>query len=217
MRREERLAKSNRGRDWTPVIYSAIFGFLVVGSVGLLIYAQNAPAPKRIQPASGSAQLVGERVPIEPANHVALPNAGRYASDPPASGQHYSMRGQAPAGWGYYDQALPPEDWLHNLEHGGVVILYNCLPAPTAAGTTLVEGGQSTCPDDQRLINEFVSGAPQDAVFHEVKIVATQYAIPGHRFAMLAWGWRMFMDAWDTGQAERFYEAHVDNGPEGLP
>jgi len=50
-----------------------------------------------------------------------------------------------------------------------------------------------------------------------VKIVAVPYAVPGHRFAMVAWGWRLFMDNWDSGLAEKFYEAHVDNGPERIP
>lgn len=106
---------------------------------------------------------------------------------------------------------------MHNLEHGGVVILYQCLqPETNAGGATLIET-PLYCPDTQTPVQQFISSAPRDAIFKEVKIVATPYPVRGHRFAMLAWGWRLFMDSWDAGLAERFYEAHVDNGPERIP
>lgn len=52
--------------------------------------------------------------------HVPDPEAITYAESPPASGPH---RG-AWARWGEYD-FLPPQRWLHNLEHGGAAFLYH--------------------------------------------------------------------------------------------
>ncbi len=216
-RRQDRQARSKKGRDWTRIVYGSILAAMGLAAVVGLIYANNAPALKRIQPAQGRAQQVGDRMPVEPGIHIPPPQRGNYATDPPTSGQHYSIPGQAPTAWGFYDQALEPEVWLHNLEHGGIVILYNCPPPTSSTGATLVEGGASSCPDDQGKISDFISSAPQDTLFHEVKIVATEYPVPNHRFAILAWGWRQFMDTWDDTTAERFYEAHVDNGPERIP
>ena len=212
-----RNAGSKEGRDWTRIVYAGIFVALGLGGLVALIYANSGPMHKGIQPAVGSAQQVGERAPVEKGAHISPPQRAHYATDPPTSGQHYSLRGAAPTAWGFYDHALDPEVWIHNLEHGGVVILYNCSPTTGSPGPTPGQGGASSCGDDQRRINDFVSSAPRDALFQEVKIVATQYPVPGHRFAIVAWGWRLFMDTWDDAEAERFYEAHVDNGPERMP
>ncbi len=70
------------------------------------------------------------------------------------------------------------------------------------------------CSDDLQKIRDFLAAAKPDDAFHEVKLVATSYPVPGHRFALMAWGTRLFLDRWDPGQAERFYESHVDQGPE---
>ncbi len=174
---------------------------MVLGLIALMIYSTSG-SNKLIKPSSGAAEKVGEQVPLQSAGHVRPPQKAQYNSDPPTSGQHYSIAGQAPMAWGYYDKAVAPEYWIHNLEHGGVVILYSC---PTS------------CADDQSKIRDFISSAPKDAGFHEVKMVAVAYPVPGHRFALVAWGWRQFMDTWDVGVAERFYEAHVNHGPEAIP
>src|SRR4051812_26779903 len=52
-----------------------------------------------------------------------------YNSDPPSSGPHYSSA-NAPAPWGVYIQEVPEEVFIHNEEHGGVIITYKPdLPA----------------------------------------------------------------------------------------
>jgi hypothetical protein len=61
----------------------------------------------------------------------------RYTSCPPASGRHYNGTGIGPINAGYYgpnDTAVPP-GWVHNLEHGGIVLLYRCETAPGSSGT----------------------------------------------------------------------------------
>ncbi len=216
-RRLNREAAAKKGRNWTRLVYAGIFVALGLGGLAALIFAISGATQKGIQPAVGSAQQVGERLPVESGVHISPPQRAHYATDPPTSGQHYSLRGTAPTAWGFYDHALDPEIWVHNLEHGGVVILYSCSPTPSSPSTTPGQGGSSSCADDKRRISDFVSAAPKDALFQEVKIVATDYRVPGHRFAIVAWGWRLFMDTWDDAEAERFYEAHVDNGPERMP
>lgn len=43
-----------------------------------------------------------------------------YNSTPPTSGPHWSI----PADPGFYDEELPPEQLVHNLEHGQIVVYY---------------------------------------------------------------------------------------------
>ncbi len=215
LRREERTARKKRGRDWTPIVYVSIIVTLALGALVFMAYV-GSHGPKSINVAVGAQQDVGEQIPIEPARHIPPGTPAQYLTDPPTSGQHYSVRGEAPLPWGFYAREYPPEDWVHNLEHGGVVILYSCPQPQPTGGAQLIETDLS-CPDSQSPVQDFISSAPPDALFQEVKIVATPYPVPGHRYAMVAWGWRLFMDSWDSSLAERFYEAHVDNGPERIP
>jgi len=214
-RREAKEARNKKGPDWTRIVYLTLIAAIAVSAIVLVTYMSTHP-DKTIQPAVGPQQQVGEKVELQAANQLVSGQA-RYLTDPPTSGPHYNLRGEAPLAWGFYAQPYPPENWLHNLEHGGVVILYLCpQPETKTGGAKLIEKPLS-CPDTQSPVEDFMSSAPKDALFHEVKIMATPYPVPGHRFAMVAWGWRLFMDSWDPGLAERFYEAHVDNGPERMP
>lgn len=43
-----------------------------------------------------------------------------YNSDPPTSGPHY----ETIAGWGSYDEIVPDELLVHNMEDGGVILWY---------------------------------------------------------------------------------------------
>ncbi|NOH04996.1 MAG: DUF3105 domain-containing protein [Chloroflexi bacterium] len=50
---------------------------------------------------------------------------GQYNSDPPTSGLHYATEARA----GFYEENIytyPAAYLVHNLEHGYVIIWYNC-------------------------------------------------------------------------------------------
>ncbi|MGH2807341.1 MAG: DUF3105 domain-containing protein [Actinomycetota bacterium] len=51
-----------------------------------------------------------------------------YETDPPTSGPHYEI----PADLGFYSEPLPPEQVVHNMEHGQIVLWYRPdLPSNT--------------------------------------------------------------------------------------
>jgi hypothetical protein len=79
--------------------------------------------------------------------HIEPPQKGRYNTDPPTSGIHYSIFGTAPAPVGVYDKPLPDEYTVHNLEHGHVVVQYRAL---TKAELTLVRAAAKV--DPQRVV-----------------------------------------------------------------
>ncbi len=62
----------------------------------------------------------------EGAAHVPVGEQVTYQANPPASGSHWSQGGVAPVAPGFYETAVEEEQWLHNLEHGYVVVLYDC-------------------------------------------------------------------------------------------
>jgi hypothetical protein len=79
---------------------------------------------------------VASGVPIEGQVHIeglengALPEGFVYSSDPPTAGPHF---GQA-APFNVYDREVPAERYVHNLEHGGIVVLYGPdVPAETVS------------------------------------------------------------------------------------
>lgn len=96
-------------------------GVAVVAFVGYLIWNEVRPKP-------------GQSVPLLQAVHIALGAAHEpYNSDPPTSGPHDAK----PASAGFYDTTLADETLVHNLEHGYVVIWYNCTQLDDAGCQTL--------------------------------------------------------------------------------
>jgi len=170
----------------------------IVGVVALIVVVVGGIAFLVWRGAQSEAALPGTPVPDEGRNHVADTVQPQYAHYPPASGPHYD----APANWGTYDQALPEGRWIHNLEHGGVVILYKC---------------PSGCPDLVKQLKDFYSSAPQSKAWKEVKLVVTPYDHMDHQLAIVAWDWLDEMDAFDQARLLKFYNAHIDRGPEDVP
>ena len=108
------------------------------------------PAPAATQPPPGFVQ------PDMGHLHEGTGNTVTYRYCPPASGRHYNSSGQGPIRGGLYgpgDQAVPP-GWIHNLEHGAIVLLYSCkapegqtAPACTDAGQQQLEDLLARWPD----------------------------------------------------------------------
>lgn len=129
-----------------------------------------------------------QQLELAPAVHLADPID--YADKPPAGGPHNNCW----ARWVEHTQPVADEIWVHNLEHGGIVLLYNCTEA---------------CSSELDQLRSFASS--------HARTLLTPYAEMTHRFAAVAWGYRLQMDALDTAALERFYTAHLDHGPESLP
>jgi uncharacterized protein DUF3105 len=92
--------------------------------------------------------------------HVTPGTQVRYTYCPPASGKHYAAADQGPIPARLYgpSDGVLADGWVHNLEHGGLVILYRGAEADQAALKALFEaippspicglqpGGQSPSP-----------------------------------------------------------------------
>jgi hypothetical protein len=176
---------------------------------------QTFTLPMRGDPDGGADPFGDTCVPDEGRTHV--PNGTNicFQSNPPASGPHYSAANVAPVPPGFYDEALAPERWVHNLEHGTVVLLYDC-------------GG--VCSDDIKAqLQALFDSVPASPRFNEKKLVITRY--PGVTppctgtptfpssgpFLMVSWGVQRSFDSLDTAGMLAFYSRHVDHGPEDQP
>jgi hypothetical protein len=110
-----------------------------------------------------------------------------YGPGAPAGGDHSPCWGT----WGVHDAPLPAENFVHNLEHGGVALLYNCPKG---------------CSAEVSALEQFVAG-------HELTIM-TEYPELEQRFAVTAWGYRVESACLSEAGLQAFYDAHVDQGPE---
>lgn len=91
--------------------------------------ADASPQPGYVQPDMGNA-------------HVATGTVIRYTYCPPASGRHFNqpgVGGPIPARpYGPNDSVIP-QGWVHNLEHGGLVVLYRGAEVDQAALRSLYD------------------------------------------------------------------------------
>ncbi len=136
--------------------------------------------------------------PFEGATHVTEPTPVVYKANPPASGNHWPMW-QEP--WGAYPDGLPRERWVHNLEHGGIVLLYNCPSGCDPLVQQLTALRNSLQPDR----------------FSVVRVLIVPDALMPRKVAAVAWNWRWQGDAYDDAALRCFIAARYDRGPESIP
>jgi hypothetical protein len=113
-----------------------------------------------------------------------------YVDRPPAGGPHDPCW----ATWGVHEEPVPDDNFVHNLEHGGVVYLYAC----------------DDCAADADALATLATDEGQFAL-------VTPYPDMDARFAALAWGWRLTTGCVDVDLFGQFYVDHVNQAPESLP
>jgi hypothetical protein len=182
--------RSTRPRWFIPAT-GALVAVLLIAVFYFLVYRpQNSP----------NAALLGNKVLDEGRDHVAEGSPIHYVNQPPVSGPHYP----SPKPWGVSTEPIVPGYYVHNLEHGGIAVLYDC---PTG------------CPDIVTQLNNAFTTFPRDK-FGEVKLLVTPYSgLPnGANVAALAWDIQKFYQGdFSIDKLRVFYDAHVDQGPEDIP
>jgi hypothetical protein len=213
LRQQQRAeaAARQRARDRRNLfIIGGVLGLTAIAILGIALYLNNATQQNNgqqlaFQNVSGT---IGTHVPDEGRNHVAPNTQPTYNFYPPASGPHYNLQGYAPVGWQTVidpgGTALQEGQYIHNLEHGGIAILYNC-----PSGCSTLEG---------QLKNYVKNLAPAEPLYHEVKLVMSPYSrgMGSHKIALVAWDYIQFLDSYDQNAITKFYENHVDQGPEQI-
>lgn len=110
-----------------------------------------------------------------------------YNSVPATSGPHFSVWWRD---WGVVNEELPDELVVHNMEHGGVIIRYDC---PIG------------CP---ALVSQLA-----DVTLRYQKVILSPYSNLGTRIALTAWTYLDKFDEFDEGRIVLFIETHM-NSPE---
>lgn len=176
------------------VVVLVILAVLGLRQAGILSTAPPSPSPSPLPTAAAVASddpARGVHDADESNPHVNPGTPVQYAQLPPTSGSHWP----APAGpvkAGVYTEHVPFEATVHNLEHGGIVIVYNGLT-----------------PDEVKRLDDFVRSATAgtykkilDEPFKDLsraKIVAT------------SWRWHLDLQSVDTAALQKFIQVHYDS------
>ena len=127
--------------------------------------------------------------------HVTTGAFVKYPLCPPATGKHYIGSGVGPIKAGVYgpdDQAVP-QGWLHNLEHGGLVLLYRCA------------NGDDACTDaGQSALKQFYASFPNSPICGlpagSIGPVVARFDQMKWKYAALIWGVVLPLDSLDVAQ-----------------
>ncbi len=204
--RRQGLVERHRGEILGLIAVAAIVfagGFVII-QANAKAYACTSltdPAPAATLP-NGSPGPLGQVQPDMGRSHILPPESQRYASCPPASGNHYAPPG-GPLTARYYgpDDATIPQGWIHNLEHGGLVILYSC--------------DKGACDDaTQAALQDLFKNFPDSPVCNiprgNVGPVIARFEEMKTPIAALLWGRVLFQDKLDTAQILEFFRTEAE-------
>jgi hypothetical protein len=179
-------------------VLAVVVGVVFVGATQAAYTCTNTFDPSPTPTVSpGSSTRLGFAEPDMGRSHnISRPQ--NYLYCPPASGTHISAAGQGPIAPRVYkpgDNVGPP-NWIHNLEHGGLVVLYrNDSPGATTAGLQAFQDFYNTFP---------ASPICKIPAYQESPVIARFDTMP-HPYAVLVWDRVLYMDTWDPALALRFY------------
>jgi len=123
--------------------------------------------------------------------HVPTGQKVDFPSLPPTSGDHWSQNGVAPAPWGVKTSWLPFEVTTHNLEHGGIVIMYGPDVTSDQVNTLRLYVRQLQSSGFPKVLLEPWPDMPKDS-----KVILT------------AWNWIMKLPGVDEISIVKFTKAH---------
>jgi hypothetical protein len=164
--------------------------------------AQKAP-PHGFHPDASCLVTIDSPRLLSP-DHVALDADIQWDSNPPSSGPHYGVW----AAYGPSTSPVPRRFYVHNLEHGAIVLLYNC--------------GAAGCPDVVAALqatSDAIPGDPLCAAAGEgvrVRTVITSDPLLDVPVAAAAWGWTYKAECADLPTLKQFALDHYGQGPEAL-
>lgn len=135
----------------------------------------------------------------EPGVHVPIGTSVEWSTNPPVTGMHYPIW----AAWDRHYTALDRGYWVHNAEHGGIVLLYRCP-----------EG----CPDVVDALLDVARSLPADAscaapVRGRLIVAADPLLPPEVQVAVVGWNAYYAASCFDP-YARTFAAARYRRGPE---
>lgn len=197
-----------------------VVALLGIGGIALFNAAQPAyacaerwAAPAATDaPAPGASPRLGYIQPDLGKNHITVGPSVNYPLCPPASGRHYNASNLGPIKAIVYgpDDTQIPQGWLHNLEHGGLIILYKC------PGDACEEAGQAAL---RQLYASFPTSPVCNLPVGAVGPVIARFDQMEYPYVAMLWGQVLPLQTLDTAQILAFFtnQAERSNPEAGCP
>ena len=198
-----------------PLLLTACSGGLTADNDTCPFDSNAAPPYDPNPPDVNSQPAVGQVIAEMPHTHVAPPAKVQYEHNPPTSGCHYSLSGQAPVTRGVYTQQISAEYWVHNLEHGYIVVLYNCPSGCDADFQQLRQWYDKEQSKPDTGLVQYAQANPSANFKPYAKIVVLPWPSMQPRFAAVSWDYYDPMTKLDVNELNRFYDNHYGHAPEG--
>lgn len=168
-------------------------------AVALVAACGSDDAPPPASTEVGDCTGIVEVVADQGGQHVVQGTPVEWTTNPPSTGPHY----QNWARWNREYTELDRRYWLHNVEHGGIVLLYNCP-----------EG----CPEivealRMHMRERAVDPACSAPIYNRMMIVADPLLPPDVRVAASAWN-TTYTDSCIDPYLERFIAQRYNQAPE---
>ncbi|MDP9033947.1 MAG: DUF3105 domain-containing protein [Myxococcota bacterium] len=151
-----------------------------------------------------SCPVVIESPPLLSGAHVPIGTVVSWSSNPPSSGEHFPIW----AAYQAYATPVPRGYYVHDLEHGAVVLLYAC--------------GDAGCPDVVAALGAVSNAIPTDPLCSagaegvRVRTVISPDPLLDVPVAAAAWGWTYKAQCLDLPSLTQFALDHYGQGPESL-
>lgn len=189
----------------TPLIAAAVIAVVLVVSAFVFTSA-SAPAyacssVDTVQP--GASGQLGQVQPDQGNQHINSGDQITYPVCPPASGKHINRSGFGPLRPEVYgpDDNSAPNGWVHNLEHGGLVLLYSCERGAC---------DEAAIAEFQGFVNGFPNSAICDVPPGVVGPVVARFEEMPTRFAALLWNRAFYLDELDSQAIYDFFLQYAE-------
>jgi hypothetical protein len=138
--------------------------------------------------------------------HVDTGERVRYEFCPPTSGAHWNDARFGPLPNRFYgaDDKADPQGWIHNLEHGHLVVLYRCPE----------DGSCAAAETAMRAVQEQLPASPLCSLPAGASVVTARFDDLPSPYAAVAWGRVLFLDTPDVAEIAAFQQQSADRGPE---
>jgi hypothetical protein len=166
-----------------------VIGGFAIGSAG---FGQGG-GPSRTGTSDTFVEGVGVQHEILPTrSHVTEGQTVDYNSVPPTSGNHWPQWSEC----GFFEEAIPDERIVHNLEHSNIVVSYNF--------------------DTQEEIDQLREVVEDIGLFRTMGVARSYPNLLEGHVALSAWGVSDEMVGIDKDRIEKFFETYAGTlGPEG--
>jgi hypothetical protein len=160
-----------------------------------------APTPS---PLAGASNRLGYVQPDMGNTHIPVGKSQKYTYCPPASGNHINTVGVGPISpariFKPTDTVLP-QQWIHNLEHGGLVILYKTdSPGATADGLAQF----------QQFFDAFPASPICQVPPHKLSPVIAPFNDMPTPYTAILWDRVLPMDTWDPNLVLKFFQTESE-------